>query len=300
MMKSDLSGHWLPLAGAVALWMPAMAAASHEWSHGEYYDYGWFVPPAAIWLMIVRWKNTHGGVVFPPRLLLWGLVVLLLPWFLILRTLGGTDPGWRLPILLSGMTAVLAGHWLIAATRGWQVSRGFIWITLFWLSALPWPSVLESGIISQLTRWVVAAVADVFHLLGKPVEVSGALLGLHGMTVEVADGCSGLRSFQSFVMATWFFVELQRLRPPGALTLLGIACSVAFVVNTARAYALASIRFNHGESAFNQAHEWLGLLAFALSAVVFYLVSGLLSGHPRRVLVKSRHGRPAARFTHDP
>jgi exosortase/archaeosortase family protein len=101
-------------------------------------------------------------------------------------------------------------------------------------------------------------------------------------------------------MATWFFAELQRLRPPGALTLLGIACSVAFVVNTARAYALASIRFNHGESAFNQAHDWLGLLAFALSAVVFYLVSGLLSGHPRRVLVKSRHGRPAARFTHDP
>jgi exosortase/archaeosortase family protein len=193
-------------------------------------------------------------------------------------------------MILSGMTAVVAGHWLIAVTRGWQASRGFAWITLFWVSALPWPSVVETGIVHHLTRWVVAVVAEAFQIMGKPVEVSGDRLSLHGVTVEVTDGCSGVRSFQSFVMATWFFVELQRLRIGGALSLLAMACGVAFVINAARSYALAWIRFSQGDAAFHRAHDWLGLLAFAASAAAFYHLSGRLSGPSRRTLVKTRQG----------
>ena len=58
---------------------------------------------------------------------------------------------------------------------------------------------------------------------GKPVEVLGDRLRLHDLTVEVTDGCSGVRSFQSFVMATWFFAELQRLRVMPTLVLL-VSC----------------------------------------------------------------------------
>ena len=49
-------------------------------------------------------------------------------------------------------------------------------------------------------------------LRANQVVVMGDRLRLHQLTVEVTDGCSGVRSFQSFVMATWFFAELQRLR----------------------------------------------------------------------------------------
>ena len=292
-MKPDVPSSWLPLAGTVALWMPAMVAASHVWSHGEYYHYGWFVPPAAIWLMALRWKGLDGAVRFPSQRVMLGLATLLLPWFLLLRVLGDTDPSWRLPMLLSGMTAVVAGHWLLAVTRGWPASRGFVWITLFWISALPWPSAVETEIVRHLTRWVVAAVAETFQILGKPVEVLGDRLGLHDVTVEVTDGCSGVRSFQSFVMATWFFAELQRLRIGGALGLLAMACGVAFLVNSARTYALAWIRFSQGDAAFHRAHDWLGLLAFAASATAFYYLSGHLSGPSRRTLVRTLPGRQA-------
>ena len=271
----------------MALWTPAMIAASYAWGHGDYYEYGWFVPPAALWLMIRRWKDLEGDVKLPPTRVVLTATALLLPWILALRVLGWADPSWRLPIALLGATAAIAGHGLIATSRGWRISAGYIWITLLWMSALPWPSAVESGIVQHLTKWVVTAVAEVFQLSGKPVEVLGDRLRLHDLTVEVTDGCSGVRSFQSFVMATWFFAELQRLPAARALTLLACACGVAFLVNMGRTYALALIRFEQGLEAFHRAHDWLGLLAFVLSGLVFYVLSGKLAAPIRRAVVRT-------------
>jgi exosortase/archaeosortase family protein len=142
---------------------------------------------------------------------------------------------------------------------------------------MPWPTVLEMRLVQNLTQGVIHTVVEVFQFSGKPVDAMGDRLVLHGTTVEVTDGCSGIRSFQSFVMATWFFAELQGLRASRALLLLAIAGGVAFVVNASRTFALASIRFGQGEDAFNRAHDTLGLLAFVLSGLVFYWVSGRLA-----------------------
>ncbi len=282
-----LPSTWLPLVGVAALWTPAMIAASYAWGHGEYYDYGWYVPPAALWLMVRRWKCLDGAVALPRQSLVLASAALLVPWILVLRVLGYADPSWRLPMALLGLTAAGCSHGLLAVSRGWRVSAGFGWITLLWLSALPWPSVVETWIVHHLTRGVVTAVAEIFQMLGKPVEILGDRLRLYDLTVEVTDGCSGVRSFQSFVMATWYFAELQRLRISRALTLLGCACVVAFLVNMARTYSLAQIRFTHGKAAFDQAHDALGLLAFGVSGLIFYILSGRLAARPLRTVVKS-------------
>ena len=291
MNKTPIPNAWLPLVGAVAVWMPAMIAASYAWRNSEYYDYGWFVPPAAIWLMIRRWQDGERVVTLPRTRAVAVAVAVLLPWFLVLRVLGNADPSWRLPISLLGVTAAGVSHGLIATTRGWRVSVGFGWLTLLWLSALPWPTVAETRLVHGLTQGVVTAVAELFQSLGKPVEVLGDRLVLRELTVEVTDGCSGVRSFQSFVMATWFFAELQRLRVVQTLCLLGCACVVALVVNIGRTYALALIRFSQGQAAFDRAHDWLGLLAFVISGLVFYMISGRLAPAPRRRVTRSVQSR---------
>lgn len=267
-----------------------MIAASYAWRFGEYYDYGWFVPPTAVLLTWRRWvevaKSDGRELDFRPRWLWVAGALLLFCWLLVLRTLGHADPAWRLPMGLLGLTAALGGHGLIALKWGWKVSAGFSLITLLWLSAVPWPNVVERQIVHQLTQGVVAVVVDVFHLLGKPVEILGDRLRLHETTVEVTDGCSGVRSFQSFVMATWFFAEIQRLRLVQTLSLLVFACCLGFVVNALRTFSLAHIRFEHGLEAFDRAHDTLGLLAFVVSAVLFYLISSKMSDVPRRKLVR--------------
>ncbi len=287
-------GVWLVPALVIAAWLPAMVASMQVWRHGMYYDYGWFVPPAAIGLMLRRWWQLQRQDVRQPArywLVLWcGL----LPWFLVLRVLGHVDPSWRMPMWLLGGAAAVFGHVLIASVIGWRGSARFLCITLLWLSALPWPSVLERGIIEWLTDRVVTATAEWFQWFGRPVEVLGDRLRLHDVTVEVTDGCSGVRSFQSFLMATWFFAEWQRLKPDRAVMLLLFACVTGFLVNTVRTYLLAIIRFDHGVEAFETAHDSLGLAAFVASAVIFYFLSDQLATE-RRVLVRRAGPDDAAR-----
>jgi exosortase len=266
--------------------MPAMIAASYVWGHGEYYDYGWFVPPMAAWLTYRRWQETEGPVRLPQRGWVIAAVGLLVPWILILRVLGNADPSWRMPISLLGVTAAFFSYGLIVVSRGWRVSAGFAWITLLWFSAIPWPSVIESRIVHHLTQSVVMVAAEIFQFGGKPVEILGDRLRLYQITVEVTDGCSGVRSFQSFVMATWFFAELQRLSASRGLVLLLFACGGAFLVNMGRTYGLAWIRFEWGEESFHRMHDPMGLLAFLVSGVFFFVVSGKLSNHPRRRVVR--------------
>ncbi len=289
-MTSSPSARELPLVVFAALWIPAMIAASYEWGHGEYYNYGWFVPPAAVWLSIRRWRELSSPVAALSHWL-WLALLLLIPWFTGLRILGYADPMWRLPIGLLGLTAVVTGHVWIALIHGWRVSAGFLWITLLLLSALPWPSVMEAGIVHTFTKNVVTVVSEIFHVIGKPVEVLGDRLQLYSLAVEVTDGCSGVRSFQSFVMATWFFAELQRLHVVRTMVLLVCACAVAFTVNIARAYTLAEIRFVKGEDAFHHAHDPLGLLAFFVSGLLFFWISGMLSEVSHRKIVKTLQKR---------
>ncbi len=265
-----------------------MAAASHAWRYGEYYDYGWFVVPAALWLAVASWRRGEFDVLRRPPLPVVAVVAgLWLAALLPLRVLGLVDVSWRLPMIALALPAALLSHLYLLWSGGPRLSARLAWPTLVLVSAVPWPSAVESTIVHTLTGWVVAGVGELFLLRGVPVDVIGERLMLHGMTVEVTDGCSGVRSFQSFVMATWFFAGLMALRWSRALVLLASACVAAFVLNTARAYALAVIRFQHGEEAFDKAHDWLGVLAFLAAAVFFYTLSAWLAdGAKKRMLVR--------------
>lgn len=281
----DISKKWTIILLFAAFWVPAMLAASYEWKRGEYYDYGWFVPPAALGLFIWRMRGLGEPANLPWKRWVPALFFLV-PWVLLLRVLGYADPSWRMPMVLLGLTAVVASHILLWQSYGLRQSAEFVLITLLALSAIPWPTVAEQGIVDQLTYGVIHATTEWFHLSGRPVEILGDRLRLHDLTVEVTDGCSGVRSFQSFVMATWFFAELYRMRFGQVLTLLIVACLAAFVVNMSRTWALATIRFDHGVEAFDRAHDWLGLLAFLVSGTFFYLVSGFLADSKNRRKVR--------------
>ncbi len=268
------------LLGALGvMWMQLFVSCISIWQNSEYYTYGWYVPPAALLFFLRRWKSDDfDRSELRPIPVLWPLgiaLALLVPLFAI-RTLGHFDASWRPPILLhAGMVAVIS-HGLLALAAGWRRSLWFLPLTIFALSAVPHPFQVEQTMIRQFTGWVIDLSVEWFALAGRPVSAVGERLESLGTVVEVTQGCSGIRSFQSILMASLFFGELFFLRIGPRLVLVVLGLGVTLLVNTGRAIALATIRFDRGEEAFKAAHDSVGMIAFAVSAAILLLVALLL------------------------
>ncbi len=275
-MESGVSAKWNLWVAWAALWFPAMAAASYEWRHGEYYSYGWMVPAAALMLLWMRWRDFAEPDRLPKAKWVAAGVAAFVGFAVVMRVLGQVDPMWRLPMWGLGLAALVASHGLVGWCYGWGASLKLGWISLLLFSALPWPSVMERAIVGNFTDAVIAAVAELSLLFGRPVEVVGDRLFLNGEAVEVAAGCSGMRSFQTFLMAAWFFAELRRFGRAKGVVLVAFACLVAFVVNVIRTLALVDVRFSSGQESFDRMHDWLGVAAFVVSGYLFFAFSNWL------------------------
>ncbi|MDF1714660.1 MAG: exosortase/archaeosortase family protein [Akkermansiaceae bacterium] len=259
------------------MWLQLYYSVIPIWIHGDYYDYGWFVPPLAAFFFFRRWRerpqvapSSMGGAQF--------LVVaaLLLPLLFFVRALEGFDPSWRPPMMLHAAVLVLLSHWLIWRFFSRAFSLAMIPATIFALSAVPYPYQLEHTVIQGLTGWVVQMAGVLFQLAGRPVLVDGGIIAYAGTKVEVTDGCSGIQSLQSLIMTSLYFGEFFRLRIAQRFLLVGFAVLLALSVNVIRAIYLARIRFDQGEVAFDSAHDSVGHFAFAIGGLGLFLVTRLI------------------------
>jgi exosortase len=285
------------LPGALLLlWLQLFWSLVPTWRHGEYYAYGWFVPPLAIAFAWRRWQiardreagreSVGGGVSTTVGVSLLMVAVLVIP----LRMINVSDPEWRPPLLLHAALVVGVTHWVLWRVRGASFSWSLLPVSIFALIAVPPPWQIEQGLVRRLTGTVIGLTHELFLLLGRPVEVSGERLTLGNEVVEVTDGCSGIRSLQSLVMAALFFGELMLLPLIRRLALLLVAAGCAVVVNTGRAWMLANTQFAKGKEAADAAHDLIGHVAFAVSAAMLLVAALVLHRRrgPRRVVVKKR------------
>lgn len=276
-----------------ALWLHFCWCLVPSWRFGEYYEYGFLVPVLAFGF---AWRRAGllgeaaptmpwqpGKLADRVLLVLAGVGLLaLIP----LRVVETGDPGWRPPLVLHGLLVTAGIHLALARWRGWQASAFFLPVSIFAWSAVPYLYQIEQALVRHLTGMVVGLTREVFLLGGQPVEQVGERLSLGTRAVDVTDGCSGIRSVQSLVMAALFFGELLWLRWPGRLVLVGTALVAAVACNTGRAWYLASVQFSRGEEAAHAAHDPAGHLAFAAAALVLYLAARLLMPRARGRVVR--------------
>lgn len=285
------------LVVSALLWLQLFASLTAVWRDGTYYDYGWFVVPISGYFFWRRWQLVAARPAHPadtrsaaPWLLVTLGAAVLAPTLLLLRITFADSPGWRLPVWVHAALVAALHHGLVAAAAGWKSSAFVAPVTIFALSAVPYPMRIEVPLVHQLADLVVAVTRELFLFLGDPVAVLGTRLSLDGQHVAVTDGCSGLRSFQSLLMAGLFFGELLWLSGPRRLVLLAIAAACAVVTNTGRAYWLAATQFRHGADAMDRLHDQAGHLAFGLGCVIL-LVAALALRPRARIVVRRAQER---------
>jgi exosortase len=144
-------------------------------------------------------------------------------------------------------------------------------VTMFGLTlvlAVYLSGALKALAVAVLLKISIILTHAMFALLGVPVAYHTNLFNVNHMTVEISEGCSGIRSLMPMVIlalaAAYFYLRSTRLQ----MLFIGMAVAVAVVMNSVRIVTLALLggyvnpRFFTG-----QLHEE-GSLVFFLASMV--------------------------------
>lgn len=110
---------------------------------------------------------------------------------------------------------------------------------LFLFFAIPIPEALLSGIVAFLQRGSADAVDLIFRLFHAPVARNGFEFSLPGVTIRIAEECSGIRSTLALVMTAALAGHLWLRSFPRTLLLCLAAIPIAILKNAIRIAVLS-------------------------------------------------------------
>ncbi|MEM0895522.1 MAG: exosortase/archaeosortase family protein [Verrucomicrobiota bacterium] len=291
----------LPLTVCL-FWVPLYVALSVTWISGFYYEHGWLVGPAALFFLWARLRDSPGRIsrrTFkpPPSLLAFTVALIFTLLLATIRVVEQVDVTWRMILLIHGAFLAASTFFFVWFVYGRMVAMHFLPVILFTLLALPLPTPVERPLIQQMTEWVIGFTAQALVWIGNPIQIQGNTLLSIGGQVDVTEGCSGIRSFQSLVVASLFFGELFRLAIAPRLALVAFGVIAGFFTNTGRAFTLSLISIRDGHDAFDEAHDPVGFVAFLAALISLFLLARWMdnrnTARPLPSATRPTSGKPA-------
>ena len=178
---------------------------------------------------------------------------------------------------------VAATLYALFLAGGWAWVKHFGFPVALILVAVVWPFRIEKGLTQGLMRLDANLTVELLGWVDIPALQRGNLIELSTGTVGVDEACSGIRSFQSSLMAALVMGELYRFRllPRAALVLCGIVLGFCFNVVRTLILRLAS------QPEWHRRHRKMAR-------------PGRHDHHGRLLLLPLGLGRPAAKANHAP
>ena len=287
----------LPLA---FLWFVLINHLRFEWAVNPQYSFGWAVPVLCVYL---AWRahqkaeklkaeklkggsrNAGDGGTSNVQLStfniqraggVWLAVFLCCAVFYpVARMVQEANPEWRL--VSWALAAIVTGLTLVIIRRvfGSQALRRFAFPVLFFLVAVPWPTVIEAPVIQGLARFNAAGAVEVLNLTGTPAFRRGNVIEISTGMVGIEDACSGIRSFQACLMIALFLGAYHRLKISRRVALVVAGFVLAIVFNLGRTVLLVTVASRQGIQAISQWHDPAGVTILVGCFLGVWIVSAI-------------------------
>jgi exosortase len=259
---------------------PAQWMAS-GWNEENDQTHCYAVIPIAIFLVLLRWRDLQAAPKTPSNAGLWWLAAGIFMMVAAVRCVEGRYSIIALSLLSFGAVMFLFGR---------QVARIVAFPCAFLLFMIPM-GVLVQG-TAQLQPMVAKAVAVLSTLVGIPVHTGGTkLFSSDGKfeALEVAGGCSGIRSLMAMMMLAALYGYLVMRTPWRGFLLFGCSIFFALIGNFVRVFSVVLVARFVGPAAANQYHDWSGFVFFPVAVFAMVGVGNLLNrdwGQSRAVAAK--------------
>lgn len=252
----------------LAGWTWAACNAKNESLHGR------FIPFAFLAMLAIAWKATKNEKIAPSY---WGLLCLgvgLLMYLVSIRTIQPRLALIGVPFVIIGFTQF---------TMGTKIARAIIFPAFFFWFTIPVPG-LGAALTGNLQIFITKSCYFVGTLVGMDLTSTGSTITVNGRDLEIAEGCSGIRSLMALVMIAAVYANYTQKSLWKKAVVFASSLPLAIIGNFGRIFTiLIFAQLGFGEFGSQTYHDWAGLLIFfpiALSGL--YLVDYLLNFKTRR------------------
>lgn len=184
-------------------------------------------------------------------------------------------PDERLSLSTLALVLWWAGSFI--ASFGTRLARSFLFplCFLFWMVPLPTP--LLNTVIRWLQEGSAYAAQLLFSIVGVPVTQDGVRLTIPGLTVEVAQECSSIRSSMILLVTTMVLAQLFLRSPWRKCLVIAIAIPLSIAKNGLRIFTIAMLG-TRVDPAFltGKLHHNGGVIFLSMALTVIFLLLWIL------------------------
>jgi exosortase len=172
------------------------------------------------------------------------------------------------------LVIILAG--LIATFWGFPRLKKLMFPMLLLVTMIPLPALVWNALATPLQLFASDMAANLAQWLGVAVYRDGNIIHLAGLSLGVAEACSGLHSLSALTIAALLlgFLQCSTLWMRIALVVLAIPLAVA--VNVVRVTGTAILADHWEAVAFGFYHSFSGWLVFLMGLCALWLIARVL------------------------
>jgi len=233
------------------------------------YSYGFLVPAISLYLI---WDRGPTILALEPRPTRWGFAVIAVA--VAAQFVGGIGnigyvQGMSLILLVAGIVLTLGGRRVL-----WTAAFPIAYLVLM----VPLPGPVRDRIAFPLQLLATRVSADILELLGTAVAREGNVLHLAGMTLQVAEACSGIRSLLGLLTMGILLGYLVTPRLWERVILAVSTIPIAVVANILRVTGMGLL-CGHLGMRWGQGfyHGFSGWLVFVFALAVLFIEASVLS-----------------------
>jgi len=236
--------------------------------------HGRFIPFAFCVMIWLAWQKSKLERIKPSWLGMWALGFGLLLYLVSIRTIQPRLALIGIPFVIIGLT-----HFCF----GFKITKAVIFPAFFFWFTIPVPG-LEAALTGNLQTFITESCYFVGTLMGMDLTSTGSTITVKGTDLEIAEGCSGIRSLMALVMIAAVYANYTQKKLWKKAVLFASSFPLAIVGNFGRIFTILVLsQLGMADFAKKTYHDWAGLLFFFPIALAgLYLVDFLLNIEERR------------------
>jgi len=252
----------------IVAYLPFLREIVHLWRVDPYAGHGMFVPLYSAFLL---WADRHRLGVVPRRRTPGGALV-------VMGALALLAAGqWLATITLQGLSLVAAVAGLALWAHGARRLRAAAFPLAFLLFMMPLPHSIVGAFTLDLQAFAAHFAGAVLSVVGVPHYQYGITIELPRVTLEVAEGCNGLRFLMALVTLAAALAQVTQSTPTRKAALVAFAVPLAILANAGRVAAVCLAAYYIGpQAAAGMPHHTIGKGVWALALTPLVLLAIVL------------------------